>query len=294
MFSVEDTFCEAFDGLFARLLVTCADRELLRQAAFGSTALPCTVFGESEGGVESWVEDTPDGRPGALIQVWVNRGKNASKVLEAELGKRIRQGILVVPGTRVFNALESGLGMDTMERIGHCGDGFETVETRFGREVINVPIMAGEFLIERFLGFGEGVMGANLWFYAQDLESGVRAGKAALAALEKVEGVVAPFGICSAGSKPETNYPEIGPTTNHPYCPTLKGKITDSRVPEGVHSIPEIVIDGVSLEAVKQGMEEVIRAVRNLEGILGVSAGNYGGKLGSHRIYLKSLDIDLF
>ncbi|MBN2014008.1 MAG: formylmethanofuran--tetrahydromethanopterin N-formyltransferase [Candidatus Altiarchaeota archaeon] len=288
---VEDTYCEAFDGLFSRLLVTARDRKRLDRAAFGATALPCTVFNESEGGVEGYLpgEKTPDGRRGAVIQVWVNYGKGSEKKLEYELGKRIRQGILVVPTTRVFNLLDSGDGIDIMNKVGHCGDGYEFVEESFGREMINIPLMMGEFLIERKLNYGMGVMGGNVWFFCDSEESALEAGDLAVKAVSKIEGTITSFDICSAGSKVETNYPEIGPTTNHLFCPTLGGKIPDSLVPEGVASIPEIVINGVSLDAVKAAMKAAMDCVKDVPGILKISAGNYGGKLGRHKIWLRGL-----
>ena len=291
---IEDTYCEAFDGMFVRLLITARDERLLKKAAYGSTALPCTVFGESEGGVERLLskEETPDDREGAIIQIWVAHTKNAKEKVEHELGKRVRQGILVVPTTRVFNALDDSSAIDkidTMPKIGHCGDGYEWVENRFGREMINIPIMMGEFLIERYVNIGKGVAGGNLWFFCDSIDSALEAGEKALEAIRKVEGVITPFDICSAGSKVETNFPEIGPTTNHPYCPTLKGKIPDSKVPEGVTAIPEIVINGISLEAVKEAMRVAIKNVGDVEGLLRISAGNFGGKLGKYKIYLKEL-----
>lgn len=288
---VEDTYCEAFDGLFSRLLVTARDRKRLERAACAATALPCTVFGESEGGVEGYLSEreTPDGRIGAVIQIWVNHGKKAIEKLEYELGKRIRQGILVVPTTRIFNLLDSGDEIDIMDRVGHCGDGYESIEKRFGREMINIPLMMGEFLIERKLGYKKGVMGGNVWFFCDSVDSALRAGDLAVEAVSKVEGAITSFDICSAGSKVETKYPEIGPTTNHPFCSTLKGKIKDSRVPAGVESIPEIVINGVSLDAVKAAMKSAIESVRDVPGVLKISAGNYGGSLGRHKIRLKEL-----
>jgi formylmethanofuran--tetrahydromethanopterin N-formyltransferase len=123
----------------------------------------------------------------------------------------------------------------------------------------------------------------------QDEDSALKAGDKVLEAIHKIVGVITPFDICSAGSKPETNFPEIGPTTNHRYCPSLKGKIPDSKVPECVNSIPEIVINGVSLEAVKKAMKVTIYAVQDMKGVVKISAGNYGGKLGKHRIYLREL-----
>jgi formylmethanofuran--tetrahydromethanopterin N-formyltransferase len=118
----------------------------------------------------------------------------------------------------------------------------------------------------------------------------MEAGKEALEAIGKVEGVITPFDICSAGSKTETKFPLIGPTTNHPYCPSLKQKLgKESAVPEDVSYIPEIVINGISLRAVKEAMKTGIEAALSVDGVVKVSAGNYGGKLGDYKIYLREL-----
>jgi len=287
---IEDTYSEAFDGLFSRILITAGNDKLLRKAAFGSTALPSTVLGESEGGIEKWLneEETPDGRKGAIVQIWANYRRGISK-LEYELAKRIRQGILVVPTTRVFNALESEERIDIMNRVGHCGDGYESVEEKFGREIINIPIMMGGFIIERHLGYAKGVMGGTVWFFCETLDAALEAGDKAVDAVSGVDDAITPFDVCSAGSKVETKYPEIGPTTNHPYCPTLKGKIPDSKVPDGVVSIPEIVINGTTIDVVKEAMRVAIQSAVGVEGVVKISAGNYGGKLGKHKIWLRDL-----
>lgn len=288
---IEDTYCEAFDGVFTRLLITAKDEKRLHKAAIGSTSLPSTVFGESEGGVENWLEphETVDGRPGAIIQIWVTAGKNAVAKLEYETAKRVRQGILVVPTTSVFNAHDSKEKIDTMDKIGHCGDGYEVEEQRFGREIINIPLMMGEFIIEKTIGYSSGIMGGNLWFFCTSESSAIEAGDKAVDALLGVDGVITSFDICSAGSKVETKYPEIGPTTNHRFCPTLKERIDDSMVPEGVTSIPEIVINGSSLDAVSEAMRVGIQSVVGVDGVEKISSGNFGGSLGRHKIYLKDI-----
>jgi formylmethanofuran--tetrahydromethanopterin N-formyltransferase len=288
---LEDTYCEAFDGLVARVCITAHDTKRLEQAVRAATALPCTVFGESEGGIERWLgeQETPDGRQGALIQIWVSYSTDAAEKLEYELAKRIRQGVLVVPTTSVFNALDSPEKFETMARIGHCGDGYETIEHRIGRDVIVVPIMMGEFVIERYLGYQRGVMGGNLWFLCETEAAALEAGERAIEAINAVDGAIAPFGICSAGSKPETNFPEIGPTTNHWYCPTLIRRLSDSKVPAGVQSIPEIVINGLSLPIVKRAMRAAIESVEAVNGLVRISAGNYGGTLGRYKIPLREL-----
>jgi formylmethanofuran--tetrahydromethanopterin N-formyltransferase len=306
----EDTYCEAFDGLVVRLLVTARNEALLKKAVYSATALPCTVFGEAEGGVEAWVSDsqTPDGRRGAIIQLWVNYGKTANKRLEEEIGKRVRQGILVVPTTRVFNALavegepddegvcshsESGTPqtgwIDSMARIGHCGDGYEKVVNKFNREMISIPLMMGDFLIEKQLGYSKGVMGGNVWFFCENEDVALEAGDRAVEAVSKIEGAITAFDVCSAGSKVETNFPEIGPTTNHPFCPSLACDMTESKVPQGVMSIPEIVINGLNEDVVKTAMRAALYAASEVDGVIKMSAGNFGGKLGKHKIYLQDI-----
>jgi len=295
---IEDTYAEAFEGVYCRVIVTADDDETLRKAALHATATPSIVIGRIEGGIEKWLseKETPDSRKGVVLQFWggIDSKKPFSdslKKFEIELSYRIRQDILVKPFTAVFDALPDALGkIDMMERVGHCGDGYEWTENRFGREVIVVPIMVPDFVIERFLGYGRGVMGANFWIMCQTKEAVKEAGAKALEAIHKVEGVVTPFDLCSAGSKPETRFPWIGPTTNHPYCPSLKGRLgKESKVPEGVNYIPEIVINGVSLEAVKKAMKAGIEAALTVKGVVRVSAGNYGGKLGEYKIYLREL-----
>jgi len=296
MAEIEDTYAEAFDGLFCRILITAKDEKRLKRAAYGCTALPMVVVGRTEGGVEGWLSEaeTIDGRLGAIVQFWgaIDESKPIAASLKKfvkEVSYRIRQEILVEPTTCVFNALDSDKKFDVMDSIGHCGDGYEWKEEYYGRHVVNLPLMMPDFRIERYLSYRIGVSGGNLWFMCGDEDSALEAGDKALKAVRGVEGVVTPFDICSAGSKPETRYPEIGPTTNHPYCPTLKGKIPDSKVPDGVNSIPEIVINGVSLEAVKKAMRAAILAVKDMDGVVRISAGNYGGKLGKHKIYLREL-----
>jgi formylmethanofuran--tetrahydromethanopterin N-formyltransferase len=133
-------------------------------------------------------------------------------------------------------------------------------------------------------------MGANFWVMCKTKEALRKAGEKSLEAIHRVDGVITPFDVCSAGSKPETRYPAIGPTTNHPYCPSLKPRLGKAfMVPEGVRYISEIVINGVSMEAVKAATKAGIEAVLHIDGVVRVSAGNYGGKLGEYKINLREL-----
>ena len=295
---IKDTYAEAFEGIFSRVILTADDGETLRKAAEDATATPSIVIGRVEGGIERWLsrEQSPDKRRGAILQFWgrIDPKKPLSdsvKKFETELSYRIRQDVLVKPFTAIFDALPRFEGkMDMMKRVGHCGDGFEWVEKRYDREIIVVPIMVPDFLIERRIGYAQGIMGANFWIMCETKEAVKKTGEKSLEAIGNIEGVIAPFEVCSAGSKAETNFPWIGPTTNHPYCPSLKRRLgKESRVPESVNYIPEIVINGISIEAVKKAMKAGIEAVMNVDGVVKISAGNYGGKLGRYKIYLREL-----
>lgn len=295
---IEDTYSEAFEGIFCRLMVTADDEETLRRAAEDATATPSIVIGRVEGGIEKWLneKETLDKRKGVILQFWGGINPKAPpsdsiKKFEVELSFRIRQDILVKPFTAVFDALPNAKGkIDIMERVGHCGDGYEWQEERHDRNMIIVPIMVSDFLIERYLGYSCGVMGANFWVMCETKEAVKEAGKRALEEINKIAGVIAPFNICSAGSKPETRFPWIGPTTNHVYCPSLRKKLGEaSKVPINVNYIPEIVINGDSINAVKKAMKVGIKAALSINGVKKISAGNYGGKLGNYKIYLREL-----
>ena len=291
MIEIEDTYCEAFDGICCRIIVTADDKEVLQRAAYDATSTPGTVIGRVEGGIEGWLDEneTPDKRKGAILQIWYE--KEDIEKFTVELSYRIRQDILVKPFTAVFDASSDPAGkMDMMRNVGHCGDGYEWKEKLYGLELIIVPIAIPDFKIESSVGYMKGIMGANFWYMCSSKEAVMEAGKKALKAIGEVEGAITPFDICSAASKPETNYPWIGPTTNHPYCPSLKKMLAEeSKVPESVKYIPEIVINGLNLDTVKEAMKAGIKAVEDIDGVEKISAGNYGGQLGDHKIYLNDL-----
>jgi formylmethanofuran--tetrahydromethanopterin N-formyltransferase len=272
---VEDTYSEVFSGICCRVIITADDDETISRAAFDATATPGAVIGRVEGG--------------AILQFWYK--KDDLEKFELELSYRIRQDILVKPFTRIFDASINPIGMiDTMKHVGHCGDGYEWIEHSYGRDMIVIPIAIPDFMIERKLGYSNGFMGANFWYMCRSKEAVMNAGKKALKAISEVEGVITPFDICSAMSKPETNYPWIGPTTNHPYCPSLRTVLgKQSLIPEDVHYIPEIVINGLNEDVVEESLMVGIKAVLDVEDVLRVSAGNYEGILGDYKIYLREL-----
>lgn len=278
---VEDTFFESFEGMYIRALITAEDELTVKQAAYDATSTPSAVIGRVEAGVESFVDgsQTPDGRPGAIVQFWLT--DNLEK-FEVELSYRIRQDILVKPFTRVFSLNEDPVGsIGMMKQVGHCGDGYEWEIEEYGRTMINVPIAVPDFQIESELGYSKGIMGGNFWYMCSTKEAVLKAGKIVIDTIMEIPGVCTPFGICSAASKPETNFPWIGPSTNHPYCPSLKESLgEESKVPEGVNYIPEVVVNASDEKSMKEAIKAGIDAVCDVEGVIGISAGNFDGKLG--------------
>jgi formylmethanofuran--tetrahydromethanopterin N-formyltransferase len=78
-------------------------------------------------------------------------------------------------------------------------------------------------------------------------------------------------------------------STHHRLAPTLKDKIPDSYVPDGVKSIYEIVICGLDEGVIAESMKRGMFAATHAEGIKGISAGNYGGKLGPFKFNLHEI-----
>ena len=284
---VEDTFFEAFEGKYVRALITGPTEKIVKSAAYDSTSTPSAVIGRVEGGVESFLDKdkTPDGRYGAVVQYWL--GDDDTEKFAFELSYRLRQDILVKPFTRIFDYsdVDSDENIEMMDIVGHCGDGWEWIVEEYGRKMINVPIAVPDFQIEEKFKINDGIMGGNFWYLCETPEAVLTAGDAIIDAIMEVEGATAPFGVCSAASKPETNYPEIGPTTNHYYCPSLKDRLKDeSKVPENVNYIPEIVINATDVDSMFKALKAGIDAAIDIDGVIGISAGNFGGKLGD-KIY---------
>src|SRR5205814_4681264 len=96
-----------------------------------------------------------------------------------------------------------------------------------------------------------------------------------------------PGGIVRSGSKVGSRYKKLRASTNDAYCPTLRGQVK-SELPEGAAAVYEIVIDGLDLAAVEEATRVGVRAAC-ISGVLGISAGDYGGKLGPLHLHLHKL-----
>ena len=154
--------------------------------------------------------------------------------------------------------------------------------------------MDGEFVCEGTTGLTrEAVGGGNLILMGRSAGAALRAAEAVVAAIAGVADAIAPFpgGIARSGSKLGSKYKGLVASTNHLYCPTLRGAVP-SELDADIASVLEVVIDGLSAEAVASATSAGLEAAVALgpeRGAARISAGNYGGKLGRHQFRLADL-----
>ncbi|HET6881871.1 MAG TPA: formylmethanofuran--tetrahydromethanopterin N-formyltransferase [Pirellulales bacterium] len=299
MATIDDTYAEAFRSLFSEVLITARDRNWLDRAVAAATGnASSTILCDCEAGLDRYVgpggDDsftTPDGRPGAIVQFHVPRfRKDRVAALERSLLVRLSQNVLTCPTASCFSPIDGEPYFKLGRKIAFFGDGYQRRGERLGRKVWIVPILGGEFVIDRRFAYREGLMGGNLWFLGADLDAALCAAERARDAAAAVPGVVLPFpgGIAASGSKAGSRYSFAVASTYAEYCPTLQGALGDrSRVPEGVGSIMEIILNGRDLPTIAAATQAAIRASVDTPGLVTISAGNYGGRLGKSFIYLR-------
>ena len=295
--AIEDTYAEAFRSLYAEVLVTARDATWLGHACANATGhASSTILCDCEAGVASYLSehDTPDGRPGAVLQFHVPRfRKDREEALYKSLLARVSQNILTCPTAAAFSPMgdeiAAGRSIPLGRKIAYFGDGHEFEDRRHGRDVWVIPVLAGEFMMDRDFGFADGIMGGNLWFCGESAGAALDAGAAAVEAVANCEGVIAPFpgGLAGSASKAGSKYKFLVASTFAEWCPTLKAELGGkSRVPDGVTSIQEIIINGRDLDAVTAATYAAIEAAKGTPGLRLIRAGNYGGRLGKSFIPL--------
>ncbi len=295
---VEDTYAEAFRSIYAEFLITARDRTWLDHAVAAATGnASSTIMCDCEAGLDRYVGPggdesiaTPDGRPGAIVQLHVPRfRKDRREALERALLVRISQNVLTCPTTACFNLLDTADYFKLGRKLAFFGDGHQFRDQRCGRAMWVVPILAGEFAIDRRFGFRDGLMGGNLWFMGRDENAALLAAERGRDAAGSVPGVIMPFpgGVAASGSKAGSRYKFAIASTYAEFCPTLRDKLGEqSRLPQGVGSVMEIIINGSDLESITRATHRAIEAAVTTPGLVRISAGNYGGRLGKSFIYL--------
>jgi len=203
---------------------------------------------------------------------------------------RVGQCVLTCPTTAAFDAMPDA---KKRIRIGRAvrmfGDGFEKKDVLAGRNVWKIPVMEGEFIIEDRFGVRRAAAGGNFLIMADSHSSGLKAAEKAVEAILTVPGVVLPFpgGICRSGSKVGSKKYKLGASTNDPFCPKLRGLVADSRVPEGVGSVYELVFNGLTPSHLKKATAAGIGAAIQIPGVKKITAVNFEGKLGPVKISLR-------
>jgi formylmethanofuran--tetrahydromethanopterin N-formyltransferase len=286
---VYDTFAEAFPMAAARAIIT-ADTAAWAEVAgrtmsgYATSVIAC----DAEAAIERSVspEESPDGRPGVSVLVFAF----SRDALEKALANRVGQCVMTCPTTACYNGLP--IGEKTINiggKLRYFGDGRQMSKRIDGRRFWRVPVMDGEFTCEETFGTTKGVAGGNIILLGTDPRGTLEATEAAVSAMRTVADVIMPFpgGIARSGSKVGSKYKGLRASTNTAFAPTLQGAVP-SELPEGTRCAYEIVIDGLTLEAVERATALGIRAGMKT-GILGIAAGNYGGKLGPFHIRLREV-----
>ncbi|NYZ14479.1 formylmethanofuran--tetrahydromethanopterin N-formyltransferase [Azospirillum sp. RWY-5-1] len=286
---IEETFAEAFPMLGTRLIVTADSPAWVQAAAVSMTGFATSVIGcGCEAAVERLLppEETPDGRPGAAVLLFsVSREELAKQVV-----RRVGQCVMTSPGSACYAGLRDGPPIPLGNSLRYFGDGWQIAKRIGGRRYWRIPVMDGEFLCEATTAVVEGVGGGNFIILAADRHAALVAAQAAVMAIREVPGAILPFpgGVVRSGSKIGSKYKGLIASTNTAFCPTLRPAV-HSLVPEGVGSILELVIDAVNPQAITAAMRAGIAATAGLgaaAGVVAVTAGNYGGKLGRHQFHL--------
>lgn len=295
---VEDTYAEAFRSVYAEILVTARDRTWLDHAVAAATGnASSTILCDCEAGLDRYVGpggdesvETPDGRPGAIVQLHVPRfRKDRLEALERAALVRVSQNVLTCPTTACFNLVDSESAFPLGRKIAYFGDGFQKRVERHGRPMWWIPTLGGEFVLDRRFGWADGLMGGNLWLMGESVEAALEAAERGVAAVRDVPGVIMPFpgGIASSGSKAGSRYSFTIASTYEKFCPQLRDDpAAESTLPEGVESVMEIILNGHDLEAITVATHAAIAAAVDTPGLLRISAGNYGGRLGKNFVHL--------
>jgi formylmethanofuran--tetrahydromethanopterin N-formyltransferase len=293
---IEDTFAEGFSMWGSRIIITAATPKWADIAATSMTGFATSVIAcDCEAGIESTIlpDDSPDGRHGTAVMVYgFSRGKLSESMLN-----RLGQTVLTCPTTAVFNGLpaeEADEMLDIGKSIRFFGDGYQ-VKMRIGdgwqdrQRYWRIPVMEGEFLIEEKMGAKKAVAGGNFLLMGESEETTVKAAETSIEAIHKIPNVITPFpgGLCRSGSKVGSTYKFLRASTNTPFCPSIKNSVKDSKVPEGVNSVIEVVINGLDEPSVMKAMGVGVDAATRVEGVKWITAVNFDGKLGKFKMGLK-------
>jgi formylmethanofuran--tetrahydromethanopterin N-formyltransferase len=287
---IEDTFAVAFGMRAARVVITARDARWAREAALKMTGFATSVIAcKCEAAIERELspDETPDARPGVSVLLFTMDRDSLGK----RLVERIGQTVLTCPTANAFDGLPEAPDRVTVGKaLRVFGDGFQASKVVGGERYWRVPVMEGECLLQESFGALKGVGGGNFLILAESADAALGAAEAAVAAIDGMSGVILPFpgGVVRSGSKVGSKrYKSLLASTNDAYSPTLR-PLTASALPDGVNSVLELVLDGLDFDSIARAMRAGIDAACR-PGVVAISAGNYGGKLGPHHFHLRKI-----
>jgi formylmethanofuran--tetrahydromethanopterin N-formyltransferase len=244
-----------------------------------------------EAGIEAELppEATPDGRPGVAVLLFAFSPEDIGK----RAVERVGQTVLTCASAACFDGLPAGAQRVALGgALRYFGDRYQISKLLDGRRYWRVPVMEGEFLCQESVGVQKAIGGGNFLILAQSAEAALGAAEAAVDAMRGMPGVILPFpgGVVRSGSKVGArHYKKMIASTNDAYCPTLRGrKRVQSELGDGVNSVLEIVVDGLDRPAIQASLRAGVEAACR-PGVVEITAGNYGGKLGKHLFPLREL-----
>lgn len=290
---IDQTFAEAFPMSGTAIVITAPSIEWARIAAVSMTGFATSVIGcGCEAGIDRELApaETPDGRPGVRVLVFAMSPAD----LEKHTINRVGQCVLTCAGSACYSGLTSGKRIKLGANLRYFGDGHQSSKLIGDKRYWRIPVMEGEFVVESHAGMtGDAVGGGNLLILGRTAPETLAATEAAIRAMREVPDTVLPFpgGMVRSGSKVGSKYKFMIASTNEAYCPTLRA-VSNTSLDAEAGCVLEIVIDGLSYEAVANSMRAGLHALIEIGvkgGVVAVSAGNYGGKLGPHHFHLHEL-----
>jgi formylmethanofuran--tetrahydromethanopterin N-formyltransferase len=123
---IEDTFAEVFAMISGRIVITADNEKWALTAARTATGFASSIImSPAEAGIEGNpvpASETPDGRPGVIVQIFQRTGHE----WKMQMLRRVGQCVLACPTTAAFDAMPDA---KKQIRIGAAvrmfGDGFE-------------------------------------------------------------------------------------------------------------------------------------------------------------------------
>jgi formylmethanofuran--tetrahydromethanopterin N-formyltransferase len=291
--AIDDSFAEAFPMKATRLIITAHNLTWALNAAVSATGFATSVIAcGCEAGIERELsaDETPDGRPGVSVLIFSMSGKELAKQVE----RRVGQCVLTCPTTAVFAGIAEGEAIALGKNLRFFGDGWQISKVINGVRYWRIPVMDGEFVAQETTAVVKCVGGGNLLLLCRDTDAALAVSEAAVAAMKALPNVIMPFpgGVVRSGSKVGSKYATLSASTNDAFCPSLYGLAAKSEITPETRCVMEIVIDGLTEAdvgaAMLAGMQAGI-ALGSAGGLLRISAGNYGGKLGPFHFHLRKL-----